>query len=242
MEEEVCVVDSSLVCSLCGKEFTNLVLKSVHMFQVHGVCDENDEGKKVRFDDNIVCFEEGDENKLIRQKKIRFEEVTNDIENNKEWLNNKHKINEEEIMYAEIKETEDNKELCDKAKKKELKNFDDYKVYEEVEYNDQDVLGTRFVLTQKPDGSVKARFVVKGFQEEKQQSDSPTASRDTFKVFCSVAGNEKWEIEGSDVRAAFLQSEDLEREVFIEPPPQRRKPGLIWKLRKPAYGLNDASR
>ena len=40
--------------------------------------------------------------------------------------------------------------------------------------------------------------------------------------------------------SAFLQS-DI-REVFVEPPPQRYKPGIIWKLKKPCYGLNDASR
>ena len=30
--------------------------------------------------------------------------------------------------------------------------------------------------------------------------------------------------------------------MFVEPPPERRKPGMVWKLIKPCYGLDDASR
>ena len=104
------------------------------------------------------------------------------------------------------------------------------------------MLGTRFVLTEKDDGNIKARFVIKGFQEDVDQSDSPTASRDTLKVFFTITANERWIIEGSDVRAAFLQSDIIDRNVFIEPPPQKKKPNIIWKLRKPSYGLKDASR
>ena len=84
-------------------------------------------------------------------------------------------------------------------------------------------MGTRFVLTEKEDGTIKARFVVKGFQEPDNQADSPTASRDTFKVFCAIAANEKWEVEGSDVQAAFLQSDLLDRNIFVEPPKEKRK-------------------
>ena len=51
-------------------------------------------------------------------------------------------------------------------KAEELTNFDDYKAFEEVEDIGQEVLGTRYVLTEKPDGSIKARFVTKGFQEK----------------------------------------------------------------------------
>ena len=49
-------------------------------------------------------------------------------------------------------------------------------------------------------------------------------------------------MEGSDVRSAFLQSDIIDRDVFIKPPPQRKKDGIIWKLRKPSYGLKDASK
>ena len=44
------------------------------------------------------------------------------------------------------------------------------------------------------------------------------------------------------MRAAFLQGALLERDVFVRPPKERRIPGILWKLIKPAYGLVDASR
>ena len=125
-------------------------------------------------------------------------------------------------------------------REKELSNFDEYKVYEEVNDEGQQILGTRFVITEKEDGSLKARFVIKGFQEELDHTDSPTASRDTLKVFFSITANQKWVLEGSDVRSAFLQSETIDRDIFIEPPDIRKKEGIVWKLKKPAYGLKDA--
>ena len=108
------------------------------------------------------------------------------------------------MHYAEVKENEDNKEDCLEAKERELKNFEKFDVYREVEYEGQKVLGTRFVLTKRDDNSIKARFVIKGFQEEKLQSDSPTMSRETLKIFCSIAANENWNVEMTDVLEAFL--------------------------------------
>ena len=108
-----------------------------------------------------------------------------------------------------------------------------------MEYDGQDILGTRFVLTEKQDGSIKARFVTKGFQEQfLHPSDSPTSSRETVKIFLAIAANKQWVVESLDVRSAFLQSDTLDRDVFVEPPPERRKKGIIWKLRKPCYGLD----
>ena len=45
-----------------------------------------------------------------------------------------------------------------------------------------------------------------------------------------------------DIRAAFLQAKTLDREVFVRPPKDIEKEGVIWKLLKPLYGLDDASR
>ena len=84
---------------------------------------------------------------------------------------------------------------------------------------------------------------MKGFQEEfGDSSDSPTSSRETVKAFLAVAANERFLIKCSDVRSAFLQSDELQRDIYVEPPPERKAPGFVWKLKKPCYGLNDASR
>merc|ERR1712240_169708 len=45
-----------------------------------------------------------------------------------------------------------------------------------------------------------------------------------------------------DIRAAFLQANKLNREVFVQPLDDIRKEGKIWKLLKPLYVLDDASR
>ena len=39
-----------------------------------------------------------------------------------------------------------------------------------------------------------------------------------------------------------MQSKVLDRDVFIEPPIDIKKQGWIWRLKKPLYGLDDASR
>ena len=149
----------------------------------------------------------------------------------------KNAINTDNVQYMEIKETPANSDKIREAKERELKNFDDYEAYEEVEDKGQDVLGTRYVMSIKPDGSIKARFVTKGFQENLElPSDSPTSSRETIKLFSSIAANEEWPIESSDIRSAFLQSEKLDREVFVEPPPERKKPGIIWRTMEPCRG------
>ena len=51
-----------------------------------------------------------------------------------------------------------------------------------------------------------------------------------------------WLVRTADVKAAFLQGADLERDVFVRPPRECRASGMIWKMVKRAYGFVDASR
>ena len=123
-----------------------------------------------------------------------------------------------------------------------------YGVFEEVEDEGQETVDPRWVVTrkEKSDGQkqkVKARLVAKGFQEaESPQSHSPTMLRESMKLFFSVAANEDFQLRKIDIRAAFLQANPLERDVYMRIPKDIRKDGMIWKLKKPLYGLNDASR
>ena len=99
------------------------------------------------------------------------------------------------------------------------------------------------MVTEKEGGNYKARLVVRGFEEEDYpQSDSPTASRESFKTFLSLAANEEFAIQNMDVKSAFLQGTPLNRDVYMEPPVECKKPGIIWKLKKTVYDLYDASR
>ena len=179
----------------------------------------------------------------MKSLEIRFKEVMEERIKNELWRKSLAREKSEEVNYAEIRETPENADAVREAKQKELENFDRYEAFEEVQDEGQEVLGTRFVLTEKPDNSIKARFVVKGFQENfDDASDSPTSSRETIKVFLAIAANKGWIVESSDVRSAFLQSDSIDRDVFVDPPQERKKHGIIWRLKKPCYGLDDASR
>ena len=71
------------------------------------------------------------------------------------------------------------------AKEKELSKWREFEASEEVKYTGKEhVLSSRWVITRKSDGSVKARLVVRGFEEQDYpQSDSPTASNNSLKLF-----------------------------------------------------------
>ena len=91
--------------------------------------------------------------------------------------------------------------------------------------------------------TVKARLVVRGFEEEdKIQSDSPTAAKSTLRLAMAIAASKGWSSETIDIKAAFLQGKQIEREIFVMPPKEIKEDGIIWKLNKTAYGLEDASR
>ena len=153
---------------------------------------------------------------------------------------------EEEANVTLIPVKDHGKEECVAAKKKELAAFDEFGVYEEVEDKGQDALSSRWVLTDKStaeETKVKARLVARGFEEKvKVQTDSPTGSKETLHMLLTVAATQGWGIKSGDVKSAYLQGERLDREVYMVPPPERRKPGMIWRLVKAVYGMYDSGR
>jgi len=62
-----------------------------------------------------------------------------------------------------------------------------------------------------------------------------------MKMVFSVAANGNFGLRKIDIRAAFLQAKQLDKEVFLQPPNIIKREGYIWKLKKRLYGLNDAS-
>ena len=84
---------------------------------------------------------------------------------------------------------------------------------------------------------------MRGFQEESTiQSDSPTASKECFRVLLSIIACKRWKIQCIDIKSAFLQGKVLQRDVYLVPPKEAGTEGKLWKLFKCVYGLNDASR
>ena len=80
--------------------------------------------------------------------------------------------------------------------------------------------------------------MARGFQESlKPQSDSPTASKVSFKLLMAISANFGFKLASVDIRAAFLWSKVLNRNVYIELPADLKKPGILWKSDNPLYGL-----
>ena len=74
--------------------------------------------------------------------------------------------------------------------------------------------------------------MARGFQETlKPQSDSPTVSKESFKLLMAVAANDDFKLASVDISAAFLQSRTHDQDVFMLPPPNIRKQGAIWSLK-----------
>ena len=72
-------------------------------------------------------------------------------------------------------------------KKKELLNWQTFKVFDEVKYVGQPLLTTQWVLTEReiqPKPFIKACLVVRGSEENsKVYSGSPTLSKDSTPIF-----------------------------------------------------------
>merc|ERR1712243_245599 len=151
-----------------------------------------------------------------------------------------------EIFSVEVPKRDHNKPEVQSAKDTEIENLRTYETFEEVKDEGQETIGSRWIITekQKHDGQktdYKARLVAKGFQElDQPQLDSPTAAKENFKLLMALSANFDFKIVSMDIRAAFLQAKTLDREVFVRPPDDKGKEGVIWKLLKPLYGLDEA--
>ena len=108
-----------------------------------------------------------------------------------------------------------------------------------------------FTVKRDKDGKFvkcKARWALKRLQDKQkldQQTDSPTSTRPEFRMTCQVAANKGQDLFHIDLKTAFLQGEsyDVSRDVICQLPPEAGYPAHIGaRLKRPAYGLNDAPR
>ena len=160
---------------------------------------------------------------------------------------------EEQIFVVNIPRSRHNEPQCIAAKQKELRDYENYGVFDIVDcdkHNQTNIISTEWVLVEKErmDGSkvVKARLCLRGDQEDalhKIPRESPTVNKISVKLLLTLAVSQGWDLRTCDVERAFLQSEEIQREVFVRPPPEFKLPrGKILKLKRSAYGLVDASR
>ena len=140
----------------------------------------------------------------------------------------------EETFLVTLPRWRHKEERCIAAKEKELQNWVDFGTYEEVKDEGQKTLGLNWVLVEKiMDGKVgvKARLTVRGDQEKEDlRTDSPTIHKINIELFFLIAVSKGWKIKTSDVKCAFLQGTDLDRDVYVRPPLERRTNGVIWKM------------
>lgn len=147
-------------------------------------------------------------------------------------------------VYATSLSKEEQCEIdCLTAKKEELEKLKNFDTYDEVKFQNQTCISTRWVVTMK-NGKPKARLVVRGFEEDSREidSDSPTVCKTALRVFLTIVASLHWEVKTTDVKSAFLQGNHLDRVVYIRPPKEAKVEGVVWRLKRCLYGLSDASR
>ena len=115
------------------------------------------------------------------------------------------------------------------AKRAEIKKLQDYETFVEVKDEGKTTVGSRWVITEKEQHErqkqkCKARLVARFFQESlKPQQDSPTASKESYKLLMAVSSNFGFKLASMDIRTAFLQSKVLDRNVYVDV----KKPGIL---------------
>ena len=131
------------------------------------------------------------------------------------------------------------------AKQNELDNWKDQNVYEEVPDQGQKCITVRWVIEPKEESGkayTKARLVARGFEEDQNfRTDSPTCGRESLRLTLMIIAGKKWQLNSIDIKSAFLQGHELDREVYLRPPKEMGT-DKIWKLKKCVYGLADAPR
>ena len=208
---------------------------------------EDGKVKVIDFDRDVENWEK------VNLETIQEEgEEVNTVKNTNETENSEIENNEvffcqpDEVFYSQIFNNFTEKETLE-AKLNELKSWEENEAYEEVERKDQSIISTRWVTRPKiTEGKmkVKARLVLRGFEENINfRTDSPTCRRESVRILLFILSNYKWELKSIDFKTAFLQGNQIKREIYILPPKETHTDtNKIWKILKPVYGLLDAPR
>ena len=141
-----------------------------------------------------------------------------------------------------------------RAKQKELETLKQFETFTEVDERSlttrqkEKILPATWSVVLKDvndDESVKARLCARGDLEPgAPRSDSPTVSRQSLRLLLSSAASKGEKIYSLDFKGAFVQGQQIEREVYLLPPAdvRRERPHLLWRVNKRLYGFKDASR
>ena len=87
--------------------------------------------------------------------------------------------------------------------------------------------------------SYKARLVVRGFEESNLidiRKDSTTCCKENFRLLLAIVVTNKWKVHSLDIKSAFLQGKNIDRELYLKPPSEAGIKNLC-KLNISVYGL-----
>ena len=180
------------------------------------------------------------------------------------WTDTRDILKLEQITGREIPEKHTWNSLGDAARKREVDSYLSYDAILKLDYRavprDAQILGARFVYTIKDDPvelgkkpglshldefrRLDARLCVQGYPEELDEDvQSPTANLETLRVILGIAAIRNYDFGVIDISRAYLQSEDLKRDVYVTPPYGVEKDeNIVWKAKKPLYGLSDSTK
>ena len=116
-------------------------------------------------------------------------------------------------------------------------------------------IGCRWLFKKKEDGRYKARLVAKGYSQQAgidyQETYAPVAKFTTIRLLLALCSESDWEMQGMDVKTAFLNSE-LKETVYMEIPEGVSIPvdhsgsgnqqPMACRLLKSIYGLKQSPR
>ena len=74
------------------------------------------------------------------------------------------------------------------------------------------------------------------------QQGSPTCTKESMRLILTLLACNKWPCNAIDIKSAFLQEKQIERPVFLIPPPEFQEQNTVWKLKTYIYGLSDVLR
>ena len=121
--------------------------------------------------------------------------------------------------------------------KDETRNLTINDVFEVVEHIGQDYVESHWIITEKQGNNVKvkadAHLVAKAFQEENSnvRTNSPICSKENLPLLLAVSAPNKYETHSLDIKSAFLQGRQIEREVFVKSLKETAQ-GVLWRLKK----------
>jgi Reverse transcriptase (RNA-dependent DNA polymerase) len=137
------------------------------------------------------------------------------------------------------------------AMEDEIASFERFDCYEEVSFDlvsaNANIISTRWVISKKmnDDGTwrSKARLVARGYEDKEKDrvsSDSPVASSAAQRLVLALLAEKQWIPDSWVFTTAFLQGKSLTRDVFVEPPIDFVGSHVVWRLKKPIYGIVSA--